>query len=141
MLAEYPLLLESSPYLTRPPSTYHMKIDQLNSDQPKFGNYFLICISQLPKSKQRFSYLDSDYGQDYLGQCLTQLGYNVEGKHRLPSDLGLLIPPFTIKCRDRIIDSQLTISIAQLDLHPEDTRHSSFVKLMNTNNYNVKFVF
>jgi len=55
---------------------------------------------------------------DYLGQFLTQLGHNVEGKHRFPSDLNKIIPPFTQPCRGVIINSIITLNILSLDYLP-----------------------
>jgi hypothetical protein len=76
---------------------------------------FKIVKSLLPLTKPRHRYLYQNGRMDYLGQLITQLGYNVQGKHRFPSDLGKLIMPFTQDCRGTIIDSITTLQILQLD--------------------------
>lgn len=58
---------------------------------------------------------------DYLGQFLIQLGYNIDGKYRFPSELGKVITPFTQPSRGAIIDSITTLRILQLDyLSPQE---------------------
>ncbi len=75
-------------------------------------------------------YLDSNGYLDILGQCLTQLGHNCEGNHRIPSDLGKHIHPFTIQLRHRIVDTHLTQEILKLDYLPRDKRLEVAKKLL-----------
>ena len=120
-------------------SRYRLMLKELNDNQPPHTKCFTIVYSALPKGKQRFQYLETDNYCDLLGQCIRQMGFNTEGKHRLPSDLGLHIPPFTMKVRGRIIDTPLAIAIMQLDSSPEIQKLGRFIKLMNGAGFNVKY--
>jgi len=90
---------------------------QLYVDQPTrfVMSHFKIIKSKLPVIKTRHKYLYQEGRMDYLGQIITQMGFNVSGKHRFPSDLGKHIPPFTQECRGVIIDSILTLQVLELD--------------------------
>ena len=137
-------MLSIAPSTFRPHCTfrsrYRMLLKQFNENQTEHSRCFEIVYSALPKGKQRFQYLETDHYCDFLGQCIRQMGFNTEGKHRLPSDLGLHIPPFTMKIRGRIIDTPLSIAILQLDSSPEIQKLGQFVKLMNKAGFNVRYV-
>jgi hypothetical protein len=91
---------------------------------------------------QKFRFLQDSFGRmDFIGQFLHQLGYVVEGK-RLPSDLGLFIHPFTISYRQRIIDSELTLSLLRLDTLSRQQQLQAMVDLMSPYyNINITYVY
>ena len=106
-----------------------------------YGRYTMkikIIKSLLPRDSTLHRYMYRDGKMDYLGQILTQLGHNVEGKHRFPSSMGKLIPPFTQQCRGSIIDSKITLSILALDHSPRDTHEQVLRDLLP--NYEFTFV-
>ena len=78
-------------------------------------NTFTIRRSLLPKRATRHRYMYHEGQVDYLGQILIQLGHNIDGKFRFPSELGKLITPFTQLSRGKIIDSIITLHILELD--------------------------
>lgn len=83
-----------------------------------------------PDSHHR--YLENDNGQlDIIGQVLTQLGHNCEGKHRIPSDLCKIIPHFTTLLRTRIVDTPLTHSLINLDIYPPPERLARAVEILS----------
>lgn len=56
---------------------------------------------------------------DILGCILVSLGYELQDKIRLPSDLKVEIPHFTRKIRRQIVDTPLTIALIDLDCSPQ----------------------
>lgn len=99
---------------------------------------FVICRSILPQWKKHIK-LQSDEGADFLGQILHQLGINCEGTHRVPSDMGIHIPPFTVNYRGRVLDSTLTLSILKLDHFPRDLREVELTKIMQEHGFKITF--
>lgn len=59
---------------------------------------------------------------DLLGQILYSLGYAIPPKTRIPSQLGLPIPYFTVALRDCIIDTPLTQELLRASqvIHPRE---------------------
>jgi hypothetical protein len=64
-------------------------------------------------------YLSKDGQYDILGCILLNRGCFIPDKTKLPSELKLELPPFTKKVRNKIVDTDLTISIISLDLLPK----------------------
>jgi hypothetical protein len=71
---------------------------------------------------------------DLLGQILYSLGYAVPPKTRLPSQLNLPIPYFTVTIRDHVVDSALSqsILIASRVVHPREIVAHANVFLAHT---------
>lgn len=59
--------------------------------------------------------LCTEKGFDLIGSLLADQIDLTPGPETLPSQLKKLLPPFTIKCRNRVIDSPLTIQLTLLD--------------------------
>ena len=89
----------------------------LLSDQPNrfYMTQFKIKRSLLPVKHTRHKYMYQDGRIDYLGQFLIQLGYQINGKYRFPSELNKVITPFTQASRGAVIDSVITLRILELD--------------------------
>jgi len=51
---------------------------------------------------------------DLLGQIFHQAGYEVPVRTRVPSELNVVLSPFTIEIRRRVITSSTGIAIMQL---------------------------
>ena len=121
------------------PSDHHFFLHRLFMPQPNpyVKVEFKIIRSLLPP-KTRHTYLYQDGKLDYLGQLITQLGYNVEGKHRFPSDLKKIIPPFTYPCRGAILNTHTTLSILSLDILPLPERERQLSLLLP--NWNITYV-
>jgi hypothetical protein len=115
-----------------PPDQFHFYLQQLFMPQPNqyIKTEFKIKIGLLPQKLTRHRYMYQDGKLDYLGQLLTQLGYNVDGKYRFPSELGKVISPFTQPCRGSIIDTHTTLSILELDLLPSQEHRQRLADLL-----------
>jgi hypothetical protein len=98
-----------------------------------------ILPNLLPINRPQF--MESSNGHfDYIGQILHQLGYNVSMK-RLPSDLGIVIPPFTTSVRRRIIDSKLTLDILALDILPTKELQLTKLKSLLAPYFDIKVIY
>lgn len=98
-----------------------------------------ILPNLLPINRPQF--LESSDGHfDYLGQILHQLGYDVKMK-RLPSDLGIVVPPFTTSVRRRIIDTKLTLDILALDVLPTKQLQLTKLKSLLSNHFNIQVIY
>lgn len=51
---------------------------------------------------------------DLLGQIFHQAGYTIPPRTRLPSDLNVVLSPFTIEVRKKVITSPTGVAILQL---------------------------
>jgi hypothetical protein len=102
---------------------------------------FEIALDLLPKSHHKYLHYNNEI--DIIGQIMIQMEYNVEGKHKIPSDLGLYIHPFTIEVRKRIVDTKLTLDILALDMFlPTRIHHikTQLPKLLEPHGMEVKFI-
>lgn len=68
--------------------------------------------------KHPASYLFDGDQYDILGCILTHKGIDIPPKTKSPSDLRLLIPPFTVQLRRIYYDTPLTLDILKLDFSP-----------------------
>lgn len=64
-------------------------------------------------------YLLRDNQYDILGCILLKLGYTIPDKTKLPSELKMEIPYFTTSIRRKIVDTDLTIRLLDLDCSPQ----------------------
>jgi len=102
---------------------------------------FEIALDLLPIGHHKYLFYNNEI--DIIGQMLLQMKYNIEGKHKIPSDLGLYIHPFTIEVRKRIIDTKLTLDILSLDMYLPTRKHhikTELPKLLEPHNMKVKFI-
>jgi hypothetical protein len=64
-------------------------------------------------------YLHKNENYDILGCILLHKGYYLLDKMKFPSELKLEIPHFTRIIRKKVVDTELTHKILQLDFFPQ----------------------
>lgn len=102
---------------------------------------FKIIIPLLPLGKKQFL-SGTDGKMDFLGQFILQLDFKepqLQG-HKLPSDMKLDIPYFTVKHRNRIIDSILTLEILRLDPLARHIQCERVSSLMAKHNHSIEYI-
>ncbi len=76
----------------------------------------------------------------FLAQMLERWNYTIPEAARLPSDLQIIIPYLTIECRQRIVDTPLSLSILQLDTFPRHLQLQKFQSLLLKQGLTVHYV-
>lgn len=66
----------------------------------------------------------------FLAQMLERWNYTIPESARLPSDLEITIPYLTIECRQRIVDTPLTLDILGLDMFPRELQLRNFSAIL-----------
>lgn len=85
-------------------------------------------------------YLFKDEIVDILGAILVNLGYSIPDKSKFPSELKLEIPHFTKRVRNRVVDTELTYSILNLDIFPRKEAVAKANELLRPYNYELVLV-
>lgn len=91
-------------------------------------SHIKIIRRRLPTSGHK--YLRNGNQFDYLGQILVQLGHDIPDKTRTPQDLGYTIPKFTYVCRNKVVNTCLSLHILGLDNKPKDLQESTLESLL-----------
>ena len=66
----------------------------------------------------------------FLAQMLERWEFTIPEGARLPSDLETTIPYLTVECRQRIVDTALTLEILKLDMFPRELQLRNFSALL-----------
>lgn len=75
-------------------------------------------------------YLFDGEKYDIVGAILAELGHKIPEKTKFPSNLDIVISHFTCKCKGKIIDTELTIALSRLEIHPQKNAFVEANKLL-----------